>query len=48
MRDQTKRRKMSLTNTVKSGIFSADYTVMKYAEDIWQIAPVNLHKEKRN
>ena len=46
--DQTKWRKMSLTNTVKSGIFSADYTVMKYAEDIWQIAPVNLHKEKRN
>ena len=46
--DQTKWRKMSLTNTAKSGIFSADYTVMKYAEDIWQIAPVNLHKEKRN
>ena len=44
--DQTKWRKMSLTNTVKSGIFSADYTVMKYAEDIWQIASVNLHKEK--
>lgn len=46
--DQTKWRKMSLTNTAKSGIFSADYTVMKYAEDIWQIAPVNLHKEKSN
>lgn len=46
--DQTKWRKMSLTNTAKSSIFSADYTVMKYAEDIWQIAPVNLHKEKRN
>lgn len=46
--DQTKWRKMSLTNTAKSGIFSANYTVMKYAEDIWQIAPVNLHKEKRN
>ena len=46
--DQTKWRKMSLTNTAKSGIFSADYTVMKYAEDIWQIEPVNLHKEKRN
>ena len=46
--DQTKWRKMSLTNTAKFGIFSADYTVMKYAEDIWQIALVNLHKEKRN
>ena len=46
--DQTKWRKMGLTNTAKSGIFSADYTVMKYTEDIWQIAPVNLHKEKRN
>lgn len=46
--NREKWQKMSLINTAKSGIFSADYTVQRYADDIWQIAPVDLHKEKRN
>lgn len=46
--NREKWQKMSLINTAKSGIFSADYTVQRYADNIWQIAPVDLHKEKRN
>lgn len=35
--NQERWLKMSLINVANAGRFSADYTVMKYAEDIWQI-----------
>lgn len=37
--DQEYWQKMSLINIAYAGRFSADYTVARYAEDIWQIKP---------
>ncbi|MGX7012920.1 glycogen/starch/alpha-glucan phosphorylase [Vagococcus silagei] len=39
-KDKARWGKMSLTNIAHAGHFSADNTVRKYAEDIWQIEPV--------
>jgi len=39
-RDRDKWNKMSLTNTAKSGIFSADRSIEDYARDIWKVNPV--------
>ena len=32
--------RMSLVNTAKSGIFSADRSIEDYARDIWKVKPV--------
>ena len=42
-KNQTKWRKMSLRNIAQGGHFSADETVRKYSEDIWQIKPLRKH-----
>lgn len=38
--DKPQWQKISLINTANAGIFSADHTVTRYAEDIWQIDPL--------
>ena len=39
-RDQRKWNQMSLVNIAKAGIFSADRSISEYAENIWDIKPV--------
>lgn len=39
-RDRDKWMKMSLVNISKSGIFSSDNTIKKYANEIWDIKPL--------
>ncbi|MBL1226407.1 glycogen/starch/alpha-glucan phosphorylase [Enterococcus sp. BWR-S5] len=39
-RDKLRWQKVSLINTAHAGHFSSDYTVQRYAEDIWQIEPI--------
>nr|WP_236671882.1 glycogen/starch/alpha-glucan phosphorylase [Enterococcus sp. BWB1-3] len=39
-RDKPRWQKVSLINTAHAGHFSSDYTVQRYAEDIWQIEPI--------
>ncbi len=39
--DKIKFNRMSLYNIASAGKFSADYTVKKYANDIWGISPIN-------
>ncbi|MBO0476924.1 glycogen/starch/alpha-glucan phosphorylase [Vagococcus sp. DIV0080] len=41
--DKEKWQKMSLINIANGGHFSADDTVRKYSEDIWQIEPLRKH-----
>lgn len=36
-RDAQKWQKMSLVNIAKSGIFSSDYTIKEYAQQIWRL-----------
>ncbi|MDT2756650.1 glycogen/starch/alpha-glucan phosphorylase [Enterococcus asini] len=40
-------QQMSLMNIANGGRFSADDTVMRYAEDIWHIEPVELYSKKK-
>ena len=44
--DQERWQKISLTNIANAGIFSADYTVKRYAEEIWRIDPIHQKKVK--
>lgn len=47
-RDFTNRKKwnkMALLNIANSARFSADYTIQRYAEEIWQIKPRQEHKK---
>ena len=46
-KDRQRWKKISLINTANAGRFSADYTVKKYADDIWQIEPVFAHVTER-
>lgn len=46
-KDRERWKKISLINTANAGRFSADYTVKKYADDIWQIEPVFAHVDER-
>lgn len=39
-RDRDKWMKMSLVNIAKSGTFSSDNTIKKYADEIWNIRPI--------
>ena len=39
-RDQRKWNQMSLVNIAKAGIFSADRSITEYAQNIWDIKPV--------
>ncbi|WHA10271.1 glycogen/starch/alpha-glucan phosphorylase [Enterococcus montenegrensis] len=43
--DKRHWQQISLINIANAGQFSADHTVERYAEDIWQIEPVFAHKE---
>ena len=43
--DKRQWQQISLSNIANAGQFSADHTVERYAEDIWQIEPVFAHKE---
>ncbi len=43
-RDQDKWTKMALVNIAKSGIFSSDKTIEKYANDIWNIKSCEVTK----
>lgn len=45
-RDQRKWRQISLINIANAGQFSADDTVKRYAEDIWQIEPLFAHSKR--
>ena len=38
--DREKWNRMSLHNIARSGIFSADRSIMDYARDIWGATPV--------
>lgn len=38
--------RMSILNSARSGRFSADRTVMEYAEDIWNVTPLPVKLEK--
>lgn len=40
-------QQMSLMNIANAGRFSSDNTVMRYAEDIWHIEPVELYSKKK-
>ena len=46
-RDAGKWRRMSLVNTAKAGVFSADRAVREYAEHIWHAEPVPEHRTGR-
>ncbi len=41
-RDQTKWAKMAIHNVAKSGKFSSDRTIQQYADEIWQLKPVQI------
>ncbi|MHC5216166.1 glycogen/starch/alpha-glucan phosphorylase [Enterococcus sp. LJL128] len=45
-RDKKRWQQISLINTAEAGHFSSDYTVQRYAEEIWQIEPVKGLKKK--
>lgn len=45
--DQRRWRQISLHNIANAGRFSADNTVQRYADDIWQIEPVFAHEDNR-
>ena len=42
--DQKNWNKMAIINTACSGKFSSDRTIKQYAEEIWGISTLNLHK----
>ena len=46
-RDQEQWQQMSLMNIANAGRFSADDTVMRYAEEIWHIEPVEQYSKKK-
>lgn len=41
-RDQTRWAKMAIMNTARVGKFSSDRTISEYAEQIWNLKPVNV------
>lgn len=41
-RDQTRWAKMAIHNVAKSGKFSSDRTIQQYADEIWQLKPVQI------
>lgn len=45
--DKTRWQEMSLINIANAGRFSSDDTVMRYADDIWQIEPVATFTKKK-
>ncbi|MBV7390074.1 glycogen/starch/alpha-glucan phosphorylase [Enterococcus alishanensis] len=45
--DTRRWRQVSLQNIANAGSFSADDTVQKYADDIWQIEPLFSHNDER-
>ena len=47
-RNREKWAKMSLINIAHSGVFSSDYTVKKYAEEIWGVESGNSEKRTIN
>ncbi len=46
-KDKRKWQKISLINIANAGVFSADETVKRYADDIWQIEPVTEYSSKK-
>jgi starch phosphorylase len=40
-RDKKRWNRMALVNTAKAGLFSADRSVLEYAQDIWGIKPID-------
>ncbi|MCL1983124.1 MAG: glycogen/starch/alpha-glucan phosphorylase [Clostridiales bacterium] len=40
-RDKKRWNRMSIVNTAKAGLFSADRAVLEYADNIWGIKPLN-------
>ena len=46
-RNQEQWQQMSLLNIANAGRFSADDTVMRYAEEIWHIEPVEQFSKKK-
>ena len=46
-RDAEKWRRMSLVNTAKAGVFSADRAIAEYADRIWRAEPVPEHRAGR-
>ncbi|MDZ5472630.1 glycogen/starch/alpha-glucan phosphorylase [Bacillus sp. 31A1R] len=47
-KDQNQWLKMSLLNISRSGHFSSDRTIQQYADDIWNIRPVNKRPLTKN
>lgn len=45
--DKARWQEMSLINIANAGRFSSDDTVMRYADDIWQIEPVATFSKKK-
>lgn len=45
--DKTRWQEISLINIANAGRFSSDDTVMRYADDIWQIEPVATFTKKK-
>ena len=41
-KDQEKWTKMSILNVANMGTFSSDRTVKEYADEIWNVKPVNI------
>lgn len=44
--DEKKWSAISLRNTAASGVFSSDYTIQRYAEEIWNIESINSYKDR--
>ncbi len=47
-RDQNKWAKKCIVNIAHSGKFSSDRTISEYADDIWNIKPVNIQVDNEN
>ncbi|MDE5789517.1 MAG: glycogen/starch/alpha-glucan phosphorylase, partial [Clostridia bacterium] len=45
VKDKMKWNKMSLNNIAASGFFSADRSIRDYAENIWNLKPVNKNEK---
>ena len=41
-RDTNRWSRMSAVNIACAGAFSSDYTIRKYAEEIWSVGPVKI------
>ncbi len=42
-KDKKKWAKMAVLNTAKSGKFSSDRTIKEYADEIWEVKPVEIN-----